>query len=123
MSERPKPTRRTVLKILGTGVVSGTALVGTATANPRQNFGYVNDGVQTPQTFTLTGREGREKINCGPANVKTEQFSTDSDSVMSFYGIPSGWEVGDVLEISGLVTGCDGGEDAGMKEVNATLVE
>jgi hypothetical protein len=122
MSEIPNVTRRTVLKTVGAGAVSGAAFVGTATGDAQRNFGYVkSSSVEKGETLSLDTREGREKINCGPSNIKTEEFTTEGG--MTFYAIPSSWDTGDTLEITNTkVVGCAGGEDSDLVEVGVALV-
>lgn len=122
MSEIPNVTRRTVLKTVGAGAVSGAAFVGTTTGDAQRNFGYVAvDSVKKGDELTLDTREGREKINCGPSNIKTEEFTTEGD--MAFYAIPSSWDTGDTLRITNTkVVGCGGGKDDGLVEVGVALV-
>jgi hypothetical protein len=133
MSEILNVTRRTVLKTVGAGAVSGAAFVGTTTGNAQRNFGYVdNDIVGEEKDLTLNDkltlgeRAGREKINCGPSNIKTEAFKISSPETVTkkrFYAIPSSWETGDTLEITNTkVVGCAGGEDSDLVEVGVALV-
>lgn len=113
-------SRRTVLRqtglAAGATLVGGAALVGTAGANPRTNYVYVTDDTPLDARYTLGTREGRAHISC-LANIKTEVFTVEG-SDKKIYCIPSGWEEGDTLQITGLVSDCA----SNMREVSVDLV-